>query len=209
MTSFHVKCPRCGVEDFLKLSPEDIEKVREYGILRVGFIHRGHVLIIDIDVNYFVRGAYLSTLSRVFPNVKLFFRDYRVIAHPIIRSNTQLAILYEKEKCIDIRALHKYFPRVYDILAEMLNIISKASKYEWYRGELSISDAVFDIASSRGIMILLKTDIKNWKQKTKILRKIHSIVAENGILDHKLLQDIVHAIDNQDIERLLGNTRPT
>ncbi len=193
MVTFHVSCPKCGEEDTIELAPEEMDE--EYGITRIGLIHRGHVLIVDIDAHMFVRGAYLTSLPRVFPNVKLFFKDYRVTIHPVIKSDSQLAIIHDGEKHIDIRAFYKYFLRIYEILSTALEVMSRNAKYGWYRGDISIFDTTFDIALGKGVMLLLKTNIRSWDQRTQILRRIHSIILREGIPNEEVLREIVLSIN--------------
>jgi len=194
---FRIKCPKCGATQTLELSEEDMNIARESGIARFGFIHRDHILIIDIDQNYFVRGAYLSSMTQVYSNVKLSFRDYRVIIYPQINTKSKVLILNNQGKIFDARSLPRDTKKLYPLLDESIRLCSRKKKYRWYRGTVDVHGETYDIAYSNNKLVMLKTDIRDWKEKTQILKTILSITPDTGIPAPEELQKMLEEIDSK------------
>ncbi len=194
MGTFRIKCPKCGIEHVYTVSEDDINDARTYSIVRLGFIHSDHVLILDIDSNGIVRGAYINTFRNIIPGIKFIYDDYRIITYPIIRSETQLVIFYLDRKLVDMRAGIKLVSLTPHIMRRTLNLVKRIGKYSWYRGEISISNTKLDIAYGNSIVILLKSML-NWQQKTQILKRILEIITQRGFLKHEQLIKIMNKLD--------------
>ncbi|MEX0569133.1 MAG: hypothetical protein Q6363_008260 [Candidatus Njordarchaeota archaeon] len=197
MSAYKIKCPKCGLEHLFKISDEDLEYARTYSIVRIGFIHKDHILIVDIDSSGTIRGAYLKSFKSILPGIKFIHNDYKIITSPIVESETQLIIVNLSEKKIDMRAATKLVSKIPMMIRDIIYISERAGKYKWYRGERHMGDEYFDIASKNDTVVLLKTKISDWKQKTEILKKIIDIVKSKGILDIDNLKEIVNLIEQK------------
>jgi len=98
-----IKCPKCGRVEKYTISEEDLKEIRQIGIARVGFIHGDHSLIINFDPSGFIRGAYVVPSEEIPSDVRSYFRDYRVITIPKVKSNVEFIFIDEKQKIIDAR----------------------------------------------------------------------------------------------------------
>lgn len=194
---FSIECPKCGQKHTLKISDEDLEYARTYSIFRVGYIHSDHILILDIDSSGTIRGAYLKSLKSILPGIKYIYYDHEIITSPMVKSETNIIIVYLTNKKIDMRAGTKFVSRIPHIIHKILSIAKRISKYRWYRSEIHLENTNFDIAFRNNIIVLLETKINNWAQKTTILKKILDITSKEGILDIEHLKEIVYSIDKQ------------
>ena len=180
-----VKCPRCGVEEILDIQREDITS-HDSGIIRLGYLHSDHILIIDLDGNYFIRGAYISSLKSMIFGVKLFFREYKILINPPMNHEIELIITHHGKKIIDARAFIKSVTHLPRIMSEMFRLMERIPKGLWYRGEIRVSDKTYDIAFCNDITIILGTRMKHWPKRTQILRAICNRVQTIPLTEDKL-----------------------
>jgi len=191
MPTIQISCPKCGKKDMLDLNDELLELAKRSGLARIGFIHRDHVLILDIDTSFAVRGAYLNVMEKLFPNIKLMFRDYKVIFYPQIKVGAKLVVFYPDKHFVDIRACGNWLPNIYDILLVGVKIAEKARKYSWYRGETRLFGENIDVASTNTTTILFSSAIDNWRKKTQILKSLCKELSANNTLEAKKLEEIL------------------
>ncbi len=118
-----IKCPKCGVRDVIFITDEDLETIRKCGIARVGFIHRDHILLIDIDQNCFVRGGYIMPFMSMESGVKLFFQDYKVLTNAIVGINLEFIVLDLSKRVIDARPCPSCITNLYNILLKISEFI--------------------------------------------------------------------------------------
>ena len=97
------KCPKCGRIEKHAINEEDLKEIRVLGIARLGFIHGDHSVIINFDPTGFIRGAYVVPSEDIPSDVRTYFKDYRIVTHPQIKSGVELIIIDEKNKVIDVR----------------------------------------------------------------------------------------------------------
>ncbi len=98
-----LKCPKCGRVERHEVTSEDLEEIRLIGIARLGFIHGDHSLIVNFDATGFVRGAYIVPSDKIPSDVRIYFREYRVVNKPKIESNIKVILIDDKNKVIDVR----------------------------------------------------------------------------------------------------------
>lgn len=97
------KCPKCGRVEKYVITDKDIQEIKMIGIARVGFVHGDHSLIINFDSTGFVRGAYIVPSSNIPPDVRTYYRGYRILGYPKIESEIELIIIDDGNKVIDLR----------------------------------------------------------------------------------------------------------
>lgn len=194
---FNIECPKCGQKHTLKISNEDLEYARTYSIFRVGYIHSDHVLILDIDSNGTIRGAYLRPLRGMSSGIKYIYGDYEILTSPIVESKSNLIIVYLANKKVDMRAGIRFVSKIPNIIRGILDITKRISKYKWYRSTVSLGGTDFDIAFRDNILVLLRSEISNWLKKTNVLRKILDTISRVGTLGIEHLRELVDSIDKQ------------
>lgn len=97
------KCPKCGTLEKYVVTERDLQEIKMTGISRIGFIHGDHSLIINFDAMGFVRGAYVVSSSDIPRDIRTYYKGYRLIGYPRIKSEGELIIIDDKNKIIDLR----------------------------------------------------------------------------------------------------------
>ena len=116
-----IKCPKCGYENKYRVSGDDAEELKSVGIVRVGFVHRGHILLVDLDQNLFIRGAYIVPHGSLPSNVRVFFGDIRVLASALVGIRTEFVIYFKEKNVVDMRACPSCFSQMYEVLSGIID----------------------------------------------------------------------------------------
>jgi len=97
------KCPKCGRVEKYTITEEDLREIKVIGIARLGFIHGDHTLIINFDPTGFIRGAYVVSSDEIPSDVRTYFKGYRIVSRPRIKSEVEMIVIDESNKTIDVR----------------------------------------------------------------------------------------------------------
>ncbi len=97
------KCPKCGRVEKHVITKEDLHEIKMIGIARLGFIHGDHSLIINFDPTGFIRGAYIIPSDEIPTDIRVYFKEYRIICQPRVSSDIELIMIDDENKIIDIR----------------------------------------------------------------------------------------------------------
>lgn len=210
MRKIVVKCPKCSRENIYTPTKDDFATMSDAGVARVGFLHDGHILLVDFDSSFFVRGAYITSIHNLHPHTKLYFDSYLIIFSPIVGIRTQLIWMVLENKIIDVRACPSCLAEIYQILNSIIKFIQQyGSKIHVLPRIVGIIGKTFNIIhdDSRIIFSPRRPDDVEYKISwLKILCKNFEIEK----LGDNILQNIIAYIDlngerepnNDDIENL-------
>lgn len=98
-----VKCPKCSRVEKYTITDDDLKEIKQIGIARVGFLHGDHSLIINFDPTGFIRGAYVVPSDQIPSDVRTYYKDFKIISVPKVKSDIELIIIDEKNRIIDTR----------------------------------------------------------------------------------------------------------
>lgn len=100
-----LKCPKCNAEITYAPGEDDIKEINTVGIARVGFLHGDHVLLVCFDLTGFIRGAYILSPDKLASDMRVFYKNFRVLSYPRISLyDVEFAIVDLNKKMIDLRA---------------------------------------------------------------------------------------------------------
>lgn len=197
MKEITVKCPRCGSEDIIALSDEEIDDIKTRGIARVGFVHKDHILLVDLDQNMYIRGAYITPFTSLSSDVKLYFGKYRVLANVIVGINVEFIVLIPEKNIMDLRVCPSCVTNLFDIL-------DKISKFTgFFKGSptgiprtIGILGKRCDVLPCNGIIILSPSKPEETKYKTQWLKAICNELLNNGVPPDALLNSVMDYIQS-------------
>jgi len=191
-----IKCPKCNSQDYIRLSDEDFEILRHAGIVRFGFVHRGHILLVDIDTNLFVRGAYIVSYPTCL-EAKLFYKDYRILVRPIVGVKLELIIFMPEEKIIDFRLCPSCLVELYDIIQGILDFSKKFSHLSRIKPKfVGIRGRRFNVGGDEKIVLLSPCRDSDSNHKSAWINVLFSVFCEMGVPSDDTLRRIISYVDD-------------
>ena len=193
-----IKCPKCGVVENLELDKSEHD-FGATGLLRVGYIHKGHVFLLNVDPHFFVRGAYIVSYGAVGSDVLLYFHGYRVLGGFIVGIKTEFISLFRRANIFDVRAYPSSSAMLYEILEAIEKFLgqfagAKLPKFTGLHGRR------YRIVSCKDIVIFSPCRPQESKYKADWLGIICNILAKSEPLDVHALSKIVSYVD-ENIDR--------
>jgi len=203
-----IVCPRCHAQDKVNIemfSPEF------GGLRRIALIHRGHVLIVDIDSSLFIRGAYITPYSHIV-GTSAIFRNHVVLTDIILEKNFEFVVYRTDQGVIDIRACPECLAYLYEVLSSIVEYKAPDKYAADHQGFITISDKTFVVeVNPPAILFGLLSDNDGCKE-TKIswFEALCKIFKEKENIQTRVLRDIIeYVVENlshppspEDVSRL-------
>ncbi len=193
MGSLMLRCPKCGATE--KLSIGDISRELEVsGIVRVGFIHRGHIFLVNVDAHMFVRGAYIMSYGGAGSGMLLLFRNYRVLGGFIVGVKTEFILLIDNEKLFDIRACPSSSAMLYEVLDGIIGFLNQfgGTKLPRFAG---IYGRRYNVIKCEDTIVFSPCSDTDTKFKSDWLRLVGETLGMFEPLDIHVLSKVVSYID--------------